>query len=152
MESLAKITVAIIAGIGGFAAMSLWGPFSGPHFDYVSATMDQKQAYLERKAKNFSRGFRMTSGNRAEISRVHVEAEYDLVSISVRLKDPNFHNVPSGEIEKFRKLILKTACTLTERNLLTETEFKLRIRYFHADGSKFMSTEASGETCSPYIA
>jgi hypothetical protein len=152
MDGVGKIAIAIIAGIGGFVAMALWGPFSGPRFDYVTATMDQKQAYLERKAKNFSRGFRLTAGQRAEISGVHVEAEYDLVSISVQLKDPNFHNIPSGEVEKFRKVILKTACSLTERKLLTETGFKLRIRYFHTDGSKFMSAEASGETCAPYLA
>ncbi|WDI33022.1 hypothetical protein PUV54_07405 [Hyphococcus flavus] len=151
MESVGKIVVAIIAGIGGFVAMNLWGPFSGPAFDYPTATIDQKQAYLERKAKNFSRGFRLTAGSKAEISKVHVEAEYDLVSISVQLKDPNFRNVPSSEIEKFRKLILKTSCTLTERKLLTQTAFKLRVRYFHTDGSRFMSTEASRDNCASYL-
>ena len=46
---------------------------------------------------------------------------------------------------------MKTACSLTERKLLMETAFKLRLRYFQANGANLMTVEANGETCAPYI-
>ena len=152
MEQTGKIAAALFAAIGGFLAVSLWGPFKSGRFDYASAPLEQKQKYLEAKARNFSRGFRLTSGGASEITQTYADAENDLVSISVQLKGAETGYVPADQLETFRKLMLKTACSLTERTLLTETDFNLRIRFFKPGGGKLMIVEANGETCAPYLA
>jgi len=148
METLGKIGVAIIAAIGGFLAVSVLGG-SGDGFDYTTASLDEKQRFLERKAENIARGFRVTAGKSSKITQTFADAELDLVSLSITLERDGA--IPAGELAKARNLLLKTACTLTERKLLTETPFKLRIRYFAASGGSLMTVEADGESCTRYF-
>ena len=129
--------------------MSLWGPFSKDAFDYSSASIEEKQKYLERKANNMSRGFKLTAGGSSKISNTYVDAETDLVSLTITLNKSG--SIPASELSTARNLLMKTACSLTERKLLMETAFKLRLRYFQANGANLMTVEANGETCAPYI-
>lgn len=149
MEGLGKILVGAIAAIVGFVTVSLLNPFGGSEFDYASASLEDKQAYLERKARNMSRGFKVTAGNSSELSNIYVDAGDDLVSLTVKLKQPG--TIPAKEIATARNLWLKAACKLTERKLLTESDFKLRVRYFQSNGANLMTVEANGDTCQPYI-
>ncbi|WP_375201525.1 hypothetical protein [Hyphococcus sp.] len=151
MTDAPKIFIGAVAAIGGFVATAAVNPFKGEPFDYATASIEDKQKYLERKAKNFSRGFNLTKGGSSDISDTYVDAERDLVSISVQMKGANNGYIPTSELEKARNLILKTACTLTERDLLTETNFKMRIRFFKPGGASLMTVEADGDSCGPYI-
>ena len=151
MADVGKIAVGALSAAAGFIAMTLWAPFGGK-FDYASASVDEKQKYLETKARNFSRGFRLTAGGASEISGTYVDAESDLLSFTVQLKGPaTAGHIPASELETARSLMMKTACTLTERDLLTETPFRLRIRFFKPDGGNLLTVEANGETCAPYF-
>jgi hypothetical protein len=149
MAETGKVLLAIICGVAGFLAMSFWGPFSKSRFDYASAPMEEKQKYLESKARNMSRGFKLTAGNSSEISNTYVDAKTDLVSLTITLNKSG--SIPASELLTARNLLMKTACSLTDRKLLTETGFKLRIRYFQANGANLMMVEANGESCAPYL-
>lgn len=151
MASIVKVIVGAVAASAGFLTVAVVSPFKGEPFDYATASIEDKQKYLERKAKNFSRGFNLTKGGSSDISDTYVDAERDLVSISVQMKGASNGYIPANELEKARNLILKTACTLTERDLLTETNFKMRIRFFKPGGSSLMTVEADGDSCGPYI-
>ncbi len=148
MTDVPKVFIGAAAAVGGFAAVATVNPFNGEPFDYSTASLDQKQKFLEAKAKNFSRGFNLTKGGASEISNVYVDAQSDLVSITVQLKDQNLQYVPAQEAEGFRKTILKSACALTDRKLLTETDYTLKIRFFRPGGGNFLTVEANGENCS----
>ena len=151
MVDVSKILAGTAAGIAGFVTVTLISPFKGERFDYATASFEEKQKFLETKAKNFSRGYNLTKGNASEITGTHIDAVSDLVSMTVKLKGPANGYMPATEVEKSRSIIMRTACTLTDRKLLTETNYTLRIRFFHPNGSKVMTVEASGETCAPYI-
>jgi hypothetical protein len=146
MAGIAKIFVGGISAIGGYLAVSLWGPFSGG-FDYAAATVEERQKFLETKAKNFSRGYNLTAGGSSEITNVYVDAESDLVSISVQLKGEDLRYIAADQLEGFRKTILKAACTLTDKQLLNETGFVQRIRFFRPGGGNLMTVEINGENC-----
>ena len=149
MADIGKIVVGGISGVASYVAVALWGPFSGGAFDYASASMDERQKYLETKARNISRGFKLTAGNSGTISNTYVDAESDLISLTVKMK--NSGSIPASELATARNLLMTTACKLTERKLLTETPFKLRIRYFQANGASLLTVDANGESCSPYF-
>ncbi len=149
--SMERIVIAACAATGSVIALATVGPNRAP-FDYATASIEEKQKYLERKAKNFSRGYNLTKGGSSDISDTYVDAERDLVSITVQMKGANNGYIPASELEKARSLILKTACSLTERDMLTETNFKMRIRFFKPGGASLMTVEADGETCAPYLA
>ena len=152
MAQVGKIALGVLAAIAGFLAVTFWGPFKGEPFDYASASIEDKQKYLETKANNFSRGFNLTKGGASEISNVYVDAESDLVSISVQLKDKNLDAAPLANFDSARNTILKAACTLTDRKLLAETGYKMRLRFFKPSGGSLMTVEVSGEACAPFIA
>lgn len=148
MASPAKIFAGGISAAAGFLAVSLWNPFGGEKFDYATASYDEKQEFLETKARNFSRGYNLTKGSASEITNVYVDAESDLVSITVQLKDPNLQHVQAGQVEGMRKTILKSACALTDRKLLNETNYTLRMRFFKPGGAgNLMTVEANGANC-----
>ena len=147
MADLAKIFVGGASAVCGYLAVSLWGPFSGGGFDYAAATVEEKQKFLETKAKNFSRGFNLTAGDSSEITNVYVDAESDLVSISVQLKDERLRSVSADQLEGFRSTMLKAACALTDKQLLNETGFVQRIRFFRPDGGNLMTVEIDGDSC-----
>lgn len=149
MDSLLKIAVVILAGIAGFALVAILKPF-GDSFDYNTATLEQKQSFLERKAKNFTRGFNLTSVGASEISDTYADAEFDLVSISVKLTEIRAHQIPHSEVEKARKILMRSACRLSERKLLEETPFNMRVRFFGMGGSPVLTANINGETCTPY--
>lgn len=149
MADPGKILVGVISAGAGFLAVSLWAPFGKGSFDYASAPLEEKQKYLESKARNMTRGFKLTAGNSSEISSTYVDAETDLISLTITLNKSGA--IPTSELSTARSLLMKTACSLTERKLLTQTDFKLRIRYFQANGANLMTVEASGENCAPYL-
>ena len=128
------------------------GQLAGGKFDYATASLEDKQRYLEAKAKNFSRGFNLTKGGASEITSTYIDAATDLVSITMQLKDPKLEHAPVGNLGPIRDTILKTACTLTERNLLAETDFNMRLRFWKPGGAKLMTVEVNGESCAPYMA
>ncbi len=152
MADITKIFVGALAAAGGFITVAVISPFKGEPFDYAAASLEDKQKYLEAKAKNFSRGFNLTKGGASEISNVYVDAESDLVSISVQLKDENLDFAPLANLDVARNTILRTACMLTDRELLTQTGYKMRLRFFKPSGGSLMTAEISGEACAPYIA
>lgn len=151
MDKAVKIVVTIIFAAIGYAAVGLWGPFKGEPFDYASATVERKQTYLETKTRNISRGFRLTSGDSSEITQTFVDAESDMISFAIELKGAELASLPASEVENAKNLILKTVCKLTERKLLTETPFRLRMRFFRPGGGSLMTVEANGETCAPHF-
>ena len=76
-----------------------------------------------------------------------VDANYGLVSITVQLKGPNMANIPYEHTQNMKALMLKSACALTDKKLLNETDYKLRMRFLKPAGGVLMSVEASGKTC-----
>jgi len=148
--NMERIVIAACAATGSVIALATVGPSKAP-FDYATATLEDKQRYLETKAKNFSRGFNLTKGGASDISDIYVDAETDLVSIIVQINGANNSYIPAGELESMRGKILRTACGLTERDLLTQTDFKLRMRFLKPGGGSLMTVEASGDSCTPYF-
>jgi hypothetical protein len=151
VAQIGKIAVGILAAIAGFLAVTFWGPFKGEPFDYAAASVERKQKYLETKAQNISRGYRLTAGDKSEITQTYVDAESDMISFTIELKGAELASLPASEVENAKNLILKTVCKLTERKLLTETAFRMRMRFFRPGGGSLMTVEANGETCAPHF-
>jgi len=145
---MGKVLVGILSGIAGFLAVALWNPFGG--FDYAAASPEEKRKFLENKARNFSRGFGLTAGGTSEIASTYVDEESDLISITVQMKKPDSDYIPYEQTEKFKGMIMKSACSLSDRKLLTETGYMMRIRFFRYSGGPLMTVEVNGENCARY--
>ncbi len=146
-----KIIVGVLAAIAGYVAVSLWNPFGGG-FDYATAGPEEKQKFLEARARHFELGYKLAAGKASEIKSRLVDAEYDLISFSVTLNDVGDRPVNANGAQKFRTEFLRMNCRIVERNLLKETDYTLRIRYFRKSGGKLFQIDVNGETCTPYIA
>ena len=151
MSVALKIAVGALAAIAGYIVVALWAPFGGG-FDYASATLDERQRFLEARARYFKHGYRLTAGRASEITSSYADAEFDLVSFSVKMNDIGAGPINAAGLEQFRTLLLKTNCNLSERKLLTETNYTMRIRYFRKTGGKLFQVDVNGETCAPFIA
>ena len=146
-----KLIVGIFSAILGFAVFAVLGPGFNEPFDYDSASPERRQEFLEKKARRFEAGFRVTAGKSSEISNIFVDEAYDLVSISVKLRKDSAENLQFQHVAQYREFMLEKSCQLTERKLLTDTPYTMRIRFFKPSGAKLMTVEINGESCKRFL-
>ena len=140
--------VAAVSGVIGFLVVSsIAGVSRAPRIDYATASLEEKQNFLERKADNIVRGFNLTRGSASEISSVYVDAENDLISISVQLKDPMLDRASGEDVAGLRQVMQKSACGLSDKKLMAETDYTMRFRFLKPSGSILRKVEANSASC-----
>ena len=152
MGKAVAIGFALIIGLISFIGAASISSGGSNRVAYADADEEWKTKYLERISKGFAAGFRMTAGRSAEITDVYADGAYDLLSITVQLKDEKIEKVPFAHVEKQRQRVIKQTCKHAEKEDMLENGITLRVRFFRPSGGKFMTIEINEEQCVRYLA
>ncbi len=144
------IAVSLIVGV--FAFISAASISSGGSVAYAERTEEAQQQYLDNMAKGFTTGFKFTAGKRAEVTDIFTDAEYDMISISVKYLGEDAENASQIQIEKMRRYMEKSVCKMADKQKMLANGITFRVRMFRPSGTKMGTVQVDQENCVQYIA
>ena len=147
MNKAAPAVIAPIVGALMFAAM---GTTEDARFDYAAASEIRQQKYLDRIAKGFERGFTSTAGGGAVIERIGASAEWDAISVDVRLTKKEVETATADQIEDFRSFAYKRNCAYFPEKALFDQGVTLKMRIKRPSGAALTTFTVNGDGCEPY--
>lgn len=121
------------------------------NFDYQSATEESQQKFLEGVANGFKTGFRITSGNRAELTRVDADASIDMVSITIQYKEDVAEKATGQQIGMMKNQMLSFGCKHAKKNDMLDKGVTIRFRLKRPSGSQMSGFDVDTEGCQAYI-
>lgn len=146
MNKAAPAVIAPIVGALMFAAM---GTTEDARFDYAAASEVRQQKYLERIVGDFERGFAATAGG-VVIERISASAEWDAISVDVRLTKKEVETATAEQIEDFRDFAYERNCAYFAEKAVFDQGVTLKMRIKRPSGAALTTFTVNGESCEPY--
>ncbi len=123
----------------------------GAPANYSTADEDSQQQYLDRFAKGFEQGFKMTARGQAEIENISTNAQYDSVSVDIRFLPSNVERATTQELVAFRKIIFEKNCNFGPQRALFEQGVTLKVRMKKPSGSALASYDLNKSSCASHF-
>lgn len=146
---MSKAAPAVIAPIVGALMFAAMGTTEDASFDYAAASEIRQQKYLERIAGDFEQGFAAAAGG-AVIERISASAEWDAISVDVRLTKMEVETATAEQIENFRDFAYKRNCAYFAEKALFDQGVTLKMRIKRPSGAALTTFAVNGESCDPY--